>query len=281
MTRIGIVCRGRDRQLLKVLDKGSEILLFLAAAGKYVGAPFAGREILEQRYTVHETKHSVRNINEIKQTIRLEDDGLVETILDAKGPKSGKIQLIYVRGCPSLELPRYDMNAKRADIVGSIGDYNPEKRTLLYAVFISSVDGPERIASHSRYNQNVFDFDRFRLYIISTLVCFPSYWDGRLFHLTSNVMRYNKEKIPGKILDGVEGFDPKGARSIVLNMFDAMFETISKLPEGGYPEDLVEISSKVGFGFWCDTEWDKRIERVARRTYRARALREKARFIRR
>jgi hypothetical protein len=69
LTRFTVTCNGRVRQVFKIRDHGNELRLMLTPAEHYTDPPFRGREILEQRYSIHATENSPRKINVIKQTI--------------------------------------------------------------------------------------------------------------------------------------------------------------------------------------------------------------------
>lgn len=265
LTRFVTEVDGQHRQLFKVRDRGSDIAIILTSAQSAHGGSLTGRTILEQRYSVHATDESPRQINEIKQTLRLEDEQLIETVCDTKGPKADLLQIIFARACPNLTPDRYDFETRQGDTVVSVGGFDPARRTLLYCVFVTSLTGPTRLAGSSRYEQKVFDFRHFRIIVVTTHVPLPAASQGVLHHAVSSMPRHNRADVGPKIVGPYSGADPKGARAMAFDVFQNLQKDVVRFPGDNLPQDILVVVNELGFGIWTEDELSKDIRRAARR----------------
>lgn len=262
LTRFTVNCDGKERQLLKVRDEGEELTIILVTAHHATDAPFAGAPIVEQRYSVHATRDSPHKINEIKQTFRVEGGGIVETVLDARGPKQDMIQMIFGRLCPYLSPERYDFESRPRDSIVSLGQFNSARRTLVYAVLIGSNDGPTEVAPDPRFKQLSHDFQSFRLHIVWSFISLPSYWEGKLFHSVSTEPRFNKAPVPEKTTPYLDGLTPELAKVFALELFEQFQEVaLGFAPQQGFDSVLGAVK-KVGFGVWTDDDLRQKLARA-------------------
>jgi len=265
LTRFVIQCDGRDGQVLKVHDKGTELFLFLPHAEYYRDEPFVDVKIKEQRFSVHATENSTRNINVIKQTIRLESGDIIETVLEAKGPKAGMFQMLFCRASPDLGDERYAAPVEGSGAAISLGNYDPTKRTFIYSIFITSLDGPKKFPGSSRYRHVSHDLLNFRLFVVYSFIPLPSHWYGQLIHNLSNAPRINKAEVAGKIAPHAEGFSPDVAKQVVVSRFLELCRIVTGWAEGMLPPYAIYLVSALKFGVWSDVEFGKAIVKVDRK----------------
>lgn len=266
LTRFVISIGDRPRQLFKVDDQRDELRIILVPAELFTDPPHEDTEIVEQRFSVHATKESPHQINQIKQTICLKGGHIIESYLDTKGPKASRIEQIFSRICPHLGISRYDAAIKPKDIIKSLGSYNPRKKTLLYSVQIGTLQSPLKIPGSSRYKQIVHDFSNFRLYLIYTFLDIPSHSRGQLLHNITKPLRYNKETSPTSMSLQSQGMTQSQAKQRAMFEFSRLQEIgISFLPQE-FTNEVRAAIQEVGFGLRTDKQMRKKRRRVASRT---------------
>jgi hypothetical protein len=123
--------------------------------------------------------------------------------------------------------------------------------------------GPRRVTSSTRYEQTAYDFKSFRLIVVHTFLDVPSSWRGQPLHVTTTTPQ---APIPPKLLSPMDGMTAKEARAFALVHFSALQEiAFSFIPET-FPQQLLRIVQKVGFGHWTDNDLRKKRRRAASRS---------------
>ncbi|WFR96867.1 hypothetical protein [Rhizobium tumorigenes] len=135
------------RKILRVVDRGKDevVLIIPALAMNYEGPnPYATRDelqsttIAENRWSIHPSKKSLKQINLIKKTTRtvsteIEDGFLVTSTIKSK---SG-FQPVFSRRVPRMKEPVFDVSGAGST---NIGTYNPKKLQLLTALLVGHKD---------------------------------------------------------------------------------------------------------------------------------------------
>ena len=244
-TRFTLIIGKERRQLFKIHDRGGDLIISLSHARYYTNPPFEGREILERRYSVHPSLHSDLSINEIKQTIRLEGDVLIETVLSSFGPKSGGLQMIFCRACPDLRFEGYDVPEGRArDKIVSTGRYNPERQTFLFAVFVGELGGPSKLTGSLHFEQTSVAFQNYRIIVAWATVGLSSSCQGKLRHQMTHHIRVNHAVPRGTINGPTTGMDEREAKAFLLNEFSALGEIVGAFAaEAGFEKLAVDLEN--------------------------------------
>ena len=234
--RFVINASGEQRQILKAKEKKGELYIFIPHAERVYTQYFEDIPIIEQRFTVHKSADAENPINLAKQTLELEGGNIIETAQILLGPKKNLINSLFSRLCPYPSYKTFDLHAKNQDIIKNLGYYNPEEKTLIYSVFVSSIKGPKKITGSSRFSQHTYDFENFRIYILLTYLEFTSSNRGNILHHMSSLPRINKENVPKLIRKAkTECMNSVEAKKMAIIDFSSLEDVaISFLPKNQY-----------------------------------------------
>jgi len=264
LIRFTILADGAQRQLFKVRDRGTELTLIHVSGEAFKGGFHHGATVLERRFSVHASTQSARNLNAIKQTVRLSDGRLIENVLYAGGPKADLPNALFADLCCDLRNLRYQVQAASKDEVFSIGEFTPSKQSLVYGVLLTSTTGPTAIDLGPNFREVYRDFGEFRLIVVWSLIPIPSSPDGAFVSFSSTHSRFDKEDV-GPLALPFE-VEPVLPLELTRAMLGGTFETLRQRVIGSVsnllPHQVLRAFQKIGFGFWSGDNLLKELRRI-------------------
>lgn len=141
-----------------------------------------GAKIIEQRYSVHTSAKSAHGINDIVQTIVLDNGERIRKRHVTKAIKqTNAFAHIYSRRCPNLSDDRYRLTKESGQNV-SLGSYDPTSFSLIYSIFVGHKDRAFKDTTHNAVQTIVGEFRVVALWCFFTM---PSHWTSYLSHTTT------------------------------------------------------------------------------------------------
>lgn len=235
--RFTIDVDGEPRSLFRVVERRDEVTLGLkspvfnarqAAAKSALDVPEHGApsKVIEQRYQIHPSRESATGISAINQTMILANGKRIRYRHYTKVIKSREnFAFIYCRRCGRLERPELIPRGKFENI--SLGTFEPQNFTLIYAVLIGARD-KEFIAQHRQTRIGIIQhpFNNLRIIVLWTFLNTRSHPIWMTAHL---------ETIPPEILaptdrDLADGLNPyecvrmfaEKARELTEDLFQSL-----------------------------------------------------------
>ncbi|WP_139792298.1 hypothetical protein [Henriciella litoralis] len=262
LTRIVMPIDGHIRQILKVRDQGDDVRIILIAAEYFDDPPYEDTRILEQRYSIHPSKQA--DFNEVKQTLELENGTTFETSLRTLGPKTDKLQLIFIRACPPLSNDRYLLNANARDTIVELSYCAAPACTPILGVFVTSLDGPKKVAGSTRFRQVFINLKKYRLIIAYSFLPF-SLGRGQLLHQMTNPVRINKGNVPDpQLTNPLLGLTSLEARNKTLSAFEATQKFMLQSVANKLPKEARLTLEKAGFDLWTVNKLSKKLGKFQR-----------------
>lgn len=210
---------GQPRTLFAVREGKTHdgLTIIMKSAEAVAGHLFEPTEVVEQRYSIHDSPSS-QSENTIKHTLILANGELVDTHKQTRGLKDNLLTPLFFRGCISLDSDRYLYKTKVRDSVVSLGAYDPRSTILNYGLFASGRGGP-KMAGSTKYKMTVAHFRAFTLYVPYCFTNLPSSDFGVVQHLIGDAPRINQEPTATveKFID--PGWRPQDARAIAITKF--------------------------------------------------------------
>jgi hypothetical protein len=154
--------------------KGGDLGIYIKAEDCYgVGENLP--KILHQRYSIHMSGESSSGINAIKQTIALDNGETISTQNYATAVKrDNDFAFAFSSMAPSLEHDKY-ISTSASKAVIDLGVYDPNRFSLIYAVFVSSARRKFRVPPRpADFSVEQLAFKEFRLTVIWGFALFPS-----------------------------------------------------------------------------------------------------------
>ncbi|WP_454744621.1 hypothetical protein [Ciceribacter selenitireducens] len=210
---VAIGVGGIAKSLLKAqLSKRDDLYIFLRHAEFFENID--GPVTSLQKYSVHPSLKMPEH-NLIKQKIST-GNGEGSTVHFTRALKvHNNFAELYTRCAPSLAPDRY--NVSGPDVI-QIGNYNPEKATLIYSVCVSRAERQLRLPySESRSKRLAsFPIGPYRVSILFTFCLLPSPRQGWLVHNTTVDTRDMADLEIKALLDGFqEGMSDSAAAAMI------------------------------------------------------------------
>jgi hypothetical protein len=147
-----------------------------------LGAPLTaiGPRLRSQKYSIHASTQSKRNINYIHHTMIYEDGSAKgnasETVhvTEAIKTNNGNFAMLYWRRCPDLRKDIFKSEGPAAEEIG-LGSIDSEHFTLIYSLLATHVDNAFDPSDLRDTNVIERRFSRVKLIILWTFVSLPSH----------------------------------------------------------------------------------------------------------
>ena len=192
--RFVVTVNGSHRAILSIGRPGSgDLILSIKSAEEYrdphlsanaSGSSRHGAKIVQQRYTVHQTLASDREINVLQQSLLLSTGEMLRPRQTTQSMKRGSLAHVFSRRCPDLSAERY--RTPKAEKNVSLGRFDPRHFTLVHSVFVGSDNALVAIVRPQDMNIVTRRFGRFTVLIIWSFLPLPAHTSGMLSHSVAN-----------------------------------------------------------------------------------------------
>lgn len=262
-TRFVVDIDGELQEVLKIRDLETDIILLFKQADFYTDAPYAGEPIHQQRYSIHPSRYSDDDFNELKQTIELKNGTLLETSLRTKAIRSDTLQLIFAHAPPPISNEKYTVRRSQRDRIIEIERDETPNASIIFSVFVTSLSGPTQVKPHKSIRQVSVDFKQYRIIFVYSYLPFSAGVNGHLVHSVTNTVRKNKGTVPTpQLIPPKEGETPESA----LRSTIAFFILIQSVLLDSRPNNLSQIVrlqlKKLGFGFRTKDQFNNDVSKL-------------------
>lgn len=194
-SRITIDVDGKARSLASIIEgPRGDLTLTVKAASHYLGTDVNDRRvrIKQQRFSIHTTDQSPKNVNIFKHTLELDDGRLLDHIHRTSAIKRDLLFApVFVKRHPDPTSFTYDIGKDHCDNF-SLGSFEPQLFTLIVGCFVGPSDKVFRTKSLIDINVEQFTYKRFRLVVMWSFVFMASSFVGKTSHFRTEPGLYDK-----------------------------------------------------------------------------------------
>lgn len=244
---VGIDVRGVPRRLFEISQTPETLSLILRS--KTTWAPVGGAgvaTIKQQKYSVHASLRSENNINIIKRYMKLSNNEKTDSVMKTRSLKqTNSYTPMFFEWCSHLSKPQYDVSLWKMSRI-SLGAYNPDKKVLIYGVFV----GPkQRVWAPASYDdilsKEIVCDQAYRLAVIWSFLNLKSEDAGIVNHASSDPPRVyvgDTPVAPASTSEFFDGVDELGSINIYRHSRDEFRKVaFNNMFKSGVPAELLNL----------------------------------------
>jgi hypothetical protein len=244
---VDIEAGGKPRKLFEVTQTPETLSLILRSRTTWAPIGGAGVATIKQhKYSVHATLRSPNNINIIKRFMKLSNNEKTDSIMKTRSLKqTNSYTPLFTEWCSHLVKPQYDVSSWKGTMV-SLGSYDPDKKTLVYSVFV----GPENrifipTSDDDMQSKEIICNEGYRLVVIWSFLNLKSENAGIVVHSSSDPSRVFVGDTPtapestSEFFDGIE--EPVCVHLYKYARDECRKTAFTNMQNGGMPVELLKI----------------------------------------
>ena len=190
--RFTVNANGHEKQILAIVETSDGSLEFFPTSHREVDHPNGYRTISKNYYiSLHPTD------KEDWFTININQKYVSESVTKRAYIEPGESHFtipIFARLCPSPLINYPALKFRKGDTKASIGEFDPNKETLVYVVFCRN-SGADSILTDKPLRHIIGFFSRFSVFVVPLILRVPSTASGRIAPFGDFNERWNDEDI--------------------------------------------------------------------------------------
>ena len=192
-TRFFVEYAGQLRRLFSVREQPNGDLFINTHLDDLRSAGAEVKVVTEFRHSIHVSSNSLENENTVHCVMRYADGSREDRYLVSSAVGRNRFQPIYVRSVIHPKSLKSLSPSPKDDVLLS-PTYDPDLCTMLYAIWITSATGWERLAKRFPFQVCMVPYKKFNVIVPAAFATVPSPDDGNTIEYTSTTVERRSDE---------------------------------------------------------------------------------------